>query len=82
MLWRLTFQLIPLAALGAAVVFGVLPLRLPRRWLWLSVAVLALAFSKFAVFAVVGGDAFTPMPIRKQITTMPATVANSGIAMS
>lgn len=61
MLWRLTFQLIPLAALGAAVVFGVLPLRLPRRWLWLSVAVLALAFSKFAVFSLVGGDAFTPM---------------------
>ena len=45
MLWRLTFQLIPLAALGAAVAFGVLPLRLPRRWLWLTVAVLALAFS-------------------------------------
>ena len=60
MLWKLTFQLVPLIALGAAVVFGVLPLRLPRRRLWLAVAILALAFSKFTVFAVVGGDAFTP----------------------
>ena len=60
MLWKLSFQVIPLVALAAAAVFGLNPLRLPRRAWWIVVAALALAFSKFAVFALVGGDAFTP----------------------
>lgn len=60
MLWKLSFQVIPLVALAAAAAFGLNPLRLPRRAWWIVVAALALAFSKFAVFALVGGDAFTP----------------------
>ena len=60
MLWRISFQTVPLVALAAAVVFGIRPLRLPRRAWWITVVVLALVFSKFAVFALAGGDAFTP----------------------
>ena len=60
MLWRISFQLIPLIALAAAVVFGIRPLRLPRCAWWITAVAFAIAFSKFAVFAIVGGDAFTP----------------------
>ena len=55
------FQAIPVVAWCTAAVFAIRPLKLPRRVAALTFFVLALAFGKFAFFAIVGGDAFNPI---------------------
>ena len=54
------FQVIPVLAWCVAVLAGVVPLKLRRRTALLTAAALAVAFGKFAFFALVGGDAFVP----------------------
>jgi len=59
-MWKFMFQVIPVLAWCVAVLVGVLPLKLKRRTTLLIAAALAVAFGKFAFFALVGGDAFVP----------------------
>ena len=59
-MWRLIFQVVPVAAWVVAVVAGVLPLRHSRRVLFFVALALAAAFGKFAFFALAGGDGFNP----------------------
>ena len=59
-MWKFMFQVIPVLAWCVAVLAGVLPLKFKRRTVLLIAAALALAFAKFAFFALVGGDAFVP----------------------
>ncbi len=59
-MWKFMFQVIPVLAWCVAVLAGVFPLKLKRRTTLLIAAALAVAFGKFAFFALVGGDAFVP----------------------
>ena len=59
-MWKFVFQVIPVVVWGIAAIVVVLPLRLPRLRALLAVAALGVAFGKFAFFALVGGDGFTP----------------------
>ena len=57
---RLVFQIIPILAWALAFLAVVRPLKLSRRGTFAAAALLALALGKFAFFATVGGNAFTP----------------------
>ncbi|MBQ3809126.1 MAG: metallophosphoesterase [Kiritimatiellae bacterium] len=59
-MWRIVFQIVPVAAWIVAFIVVVRPLALSRRGTFAASVLLALAFGKFAFFATVGGDAFTP----------------------
>lgn len=59
-MWRLAFQVIPLLAWAVSLAVVVHPLSLTRRAGFAASALLAAAFSKFALFAAAGGDAFNP----------------------
>ena len=59
-MWRLVFQVVPVAAWVAALLLVVRPLALSRRGTFAAAAAFAAAFGKFAFFATVGGDSFTP----------------------
>ena len=59
-MWKFVFQVVPVIAWGFAAIVVVLQLRLPRLRAFLAVAALGIAFGKFAFFALVGGDGFTP----------------------
>ena len=59
-MWKLIFQVIPVAAWVVAFIVVVRPLALSRRGTFAASALFAIAFGKFAFFATVGGDAFTP----------------------
>ena len=59
-MWGLVFQTIPVVAWCLSVLVVVAPLKLARP-ISLSIALaLAVAFSKFAFYALVGGDGFNP----------------------
>ena len=60
MLWRIIFQVVSVCAWAYAVVVVVRPLRLGRKWTLLHSAALAMAFGKFAFFALAGGHSFNP----------------------
>ena len=57
---KLIFQIIPILAWALAFWAVVRPLKLSRRGTFAAAALLALALGKFAFFATVGGNAFTP----------------------
>ena len=59
-MWKFIFQIIPVAAWVVAFIVVVRPLALSRRGTFAASALLAVALGKFAFFATVGGDAFTP----------------------
>ena len=59
-MWKLIFQVIPVAAWIVAFIVVVRPLKLSRHGTFAAAALFAIAFGKFAFFATVGGDAFTP----------------------
>ena len=59
-MWRIVFQIVPVAAWVVAFIVVVRPLALSRRGTFAASALFALAFGKFAFFATIGGDAFTP----------------------
>lgn len=59
-MWKLIFQIIPVAAWIVAFIVVVRPLELSRRGTFAASALFAVALGKFAFFATVGGDAFTP----------------------
>lgn len=60
MIWRIAFQAVAACAWGMSLLVAVAPLRLRLRTSLLLAALLALAFGKFAFFAVAGGDSFVP----------------------
>ena len=60
MIWRTIFQIVPVLAWLVSFLVVVSPLRLSRRRALIATAALGLAFGKFAFFAVVGGNSFTP----------------------
>ena len=60
MMWRAIFQVISAFAWAYAVIVVVRPLRLGRKRTLLLSAALALAFGKFAFFALAGGNTFNP----------------------
>ena len=59
-MWRLIFQVVPVGAWIIAFITIVRPLELSRRGTFAASALFAVALGKFAFFATVGGDAFTP----------------------
>ena len=59
-MWKFIFQIIPVAAWVVAFIVVVRPLALSRRGTFAASALFAVALGKFAFFATVGGDAFTP----------------------
>jgi hypothetical protein len=59
-IWRTIFQIVPVLAWLVSFLAVVSPLRLSRRRAFFATAALGLAFGKFAFFAVVGGNSFTP----------------------
>ena len=59
-MWRLIFQVVPIGAWIIAFITVVRPLELSRRGKFAAAALFALALGKFAFFATVGGDEFTP----------------------
>ena len=59
-MWRLIFQVVPVGAWIIAFITVVRPLELSRRGKFAASALFALALGKFAFFATVGGDEFTP----------------------
>ena len=59
-MWRLIFQVVPVGAWIIAFITVVRPLELSRRGKFAASALFALALGKFAFFAIVGGDEFTP----------------------
>ncbi len=59
-MWKLIFQIVPIAAWVVAFIVVVRPLKLSRRGTFVASVLFAVAFGKFAFFATVGGDAFTP----------------------
>ena len=59
-MWKFIFQVIPVAAWVVAFIVVVRPLALSRRGTFAASALFAVALGKFAFFATVGGDAFTP----------------------
>ncbi len=60
MFYHLFFLAFPFFAWLIVLWFGVRPLRLPRAWAIAFAVLLFLASQKFVVYAVLGGDAFTP----------------------
>lgn len=60
MFYHLFFLVFPFFAWLIVLWFGVRPLRLPRAWAIAFAVLLFLASQKFVVYAVLGGDAFTP----------------------
>ena len=60
MLWRVAFQAVAACAWALSLLVAVAPLGLRLRTSILFAALLALAFGKFAFFAVAGGDSFVP----------------------
>ena len=60
MFYHLFFLVFPFFAWLIVLWFGVRPLRLPRAWAIAFAVFLFLASQKFVVYAVLGGDAFTP----------------------
>ena len=60
MIWRTIFQIVPWLAWAVSLIVVVRPLGLARRHAFLAAAALCVAFGKFAVFATVGKDGFTP----------------------
>ena len=60
MFYHLFFLAFPFFAWLIVLWFGVRPLRLPRAWAIALAVLLFLASQKFVVYAVLGGDAFTP----------------------
>ena len=60
MIWRAAFQVISACAWTLAVIAVVRPMRLGRKWTVILSAALALAFGKFAFFALAGGHSFNP----------------------
>lgn len=59
-MWKIAFQVLPILFWLLSLSVVVRPLRLKRSASWLVAAVLALAFGKFAFFALVGGNGFNP----------------------
>jgi len=59
-MWKLIFQVFPVAMWVVAFIAVVRPLELSRRGTFAAAALFAAALGKFAFFAIVGGDAFTP----------------------
>ena len=59
-MWRLIFQVVPIGAWIIAFITVIRPLELSRRGKFAAAALFALALGKFAFFAIVGGDEFTP----------------------
>ena len=59
-MWKLIFQVVPVGAWIIAFITVVRPLELSRRGKFAASALFAVALGKFAFFATVGGDAFTP----------------------
>ena len=59
-MWWLVFQALPVVAWGVAVLVAVRPLKLARLSSLLVSLALAVAFGKFAFFAILGGNAFNP----------------------
>ena len=59
-MWKLIFQIIPVAAWVVAFVVVIRPLVLSRRGTFAASVLFAVALGKFAFFETVGGDAFTP----------------------
>ena len=59
-MWKLIFQVFPVAMWVVAFIAVVRPLELSRRGTFAAAALFAVALGKFAFFAIVGGDAFTP----------------------
>ncbi len=60
MFYHLFFLAFPFFAWLIVLYFGVRPLRLPRAWAIAFAVLLFLVSQKFVVYAVLGGDAFTP----------------------
>ena len=60
MFYHLFFLAFPFFAWLIVLWFGVRPLRLPRAWAIAFAVLLFLVSQKFVVYAVLGGDAFTP----------------------
>jgi len=60
MLWRIIFQIISACAWAYAIIAVVRPMRLGRKWTILLSMALAVAFGKFAFFALAGGHSFNP----------------------
>ena len=60
MSWSIAFQAVAACAWGMSLLVAVAPLRLRLRTSLLLAALLALAFGKFAFFAVAGGDSIVP----------------------
>ena len=60
MIWRLAFQVIPVLAWALTVMAAVRPAKLGRMKALLVSLVLAVAFAKFGIFAVFGGNSFNP----------------------
>ena len=59
-MWWIVFQGLPVVAWGVAALTVVAPLKLRRCTTLLLLLVLAMAFGKFAFYALVGGDGFNP----------------------
>ena len=59
-MWRTIFQIIPILAWGVSFRVVVRPLKLTRSHSLVVTAVLGIAFAKFAFFAIVGENSFTP----------------------
>ena len=59
-MWKLIFQVFPVAMWVVAFIAVVRPLELSRRGTFAAAALFAAALGKFAFFATIGGDAFTP----------------------
>ena len=59
-MWGLVFQTIPVVAWCVSVLVVVAPLKLRRHAFLFAALALAMAFGKFAFFALVGGNGFNP----------------------
>ena len=59
-MWGLVFQTIPVVAWFVSVLVVVAPLKLRRQTSLFIALALAVAFGKFAFFALVGGNGFNP----------------------
>ena len=59
-MFRLFFELFPLAAWALMLITVVRPLRLGWRWSVLVAGVLLVASQKFLIYRFFGGDAFVP----------------------
>jgi len=59
-IWKTIFQIVPALAWLVSILVVVSPLGLSRRRALFATSALGLAFGKFAFFAAVGGNSFTP----------------------